>query len=293
MNRTGKSMMKAMPAGFVGPLMRRLVVGLVTLVLCGSSAWAATVAMVLDVQGNVVATAAGAPVALGIAKSLPADTRINLPAGAKLSLTLYATQEHVTLAGPAQALLTDKGLQMIDGAVSQTRKLAGDSSRMVQEFQGRVVPAAMLMRSVGSKPVLDAPRNGELLLDDTLEIVLSLPDGSAEAKVELFDGERLLGSRNVAGSAVRVRDIAGAALTAGGSYRLVVGNISARFTIADEATRQRLAGLRPSDDTAIDQWVLYAMALEQQRAVSAARKVWQRVASERPELAESLNRLAK
>jgi hypothetical protein len=35
------------------------------------------------------------------------------------------------------------------------------------------------------------------------------------------------------------------------------------------------------------------MALEQQRAISAARSVWQRIAGERPELAESLGRLAK
>lgn len=265
----------------------------VVLALSASSVWAATVAMVLDVQGKVLATAAGAPVALGIAKSLPTDTRITLPAGAKLSFTHYATQEHVTLAGPAQALLTDKGVQMVDGAVPQIRKLAGDSSRVVQEFQGRVVPAAMLMRSVGPKPALDSPRNGEMLLDDTQEIVLLLPEGSAEIKAELFEGERLLGSRSVLGAGVRVRDIAGVALTAGRSYQLVVGTLNARFTIADERALQDLAALRPNDETAIDQWVVYAMALEQQRAVSAARKIWQRVASERPELAENLGRLTK
>jgi hypothetical protein len=275
--------------------MRRLAFGLAAVALSwfGGSVQAATVAMVLDVQGKVVATVAGGPVALGIAKSLPADTRVSLPAGAKLSLTHYATQEHLTLAGPAQALLTGKGLQMIEGAAPQSRKLAGDSSRVVEEFQGRVVPAAMMMRSVGPKPTLDVPRNGEVLLDDTLEIGVSLPSGGAEIKAELFQGERLLGSRKLDGSALRLRDIAGMALTAGHQYQLMIGVANARFTIADAVTRQSLEALRPTDETAIDQWVIYAMALEQQRAVSAARAVWQRVANERPELAENLGRLVK
>lgn len=276
-------------------VVRRLSAGLIAVALCvlGSSAFAATVAMVLDVQGKVVATAAGAPVVLGIAKSLPGDTRLNLPAGAKLTFTHYATQEHLTLTGPAQALLTDKGLQMIEGAVPQTRKLAGDSSRVVQEFQGRVVPAAMMMRSVGPKPVLDAPRNGEVLLDDTLEIAVLLPEGVTEVNVDLFAGERLLGSRKLTGNGIRLRDMTSTALSAGNNYQLVAGVVNARFTMADDATRQSLAALRPSDEKAIDQWVIYAMALEQQRAISAARSVWQRIASERPELAESLGRLAK
>lgn len=263
-------------------------------------ALAANAAMVLDLRGTVTATLNNEKLPLGIAKQIPAETTLTLGSAAQVILTHYVSKEQATLTGPMVATIDAERIRVVDGASPKTRKVAEDATRLQQEFQGRIVPAAMLMRDLLPKPSVDVPRNGETILDPNIELKVVLPPGTSDVAIELFKGDTKLGDARIGGQSLRLNDLAGKQpLSPGDTYTVSMegAGINPRgrstFTLATTAMRNELEALKPTDNGTTDEWVLYAMALEGKRAASAARDVWRKILAERPESAETLNRLAK
>jgi len=258
-----------------------------------AAAVAATVAMVLDVQGKVTASRDKRSSAVGIAVSIQDGTEITLADGAKLVLTHYATKAHLSFTGPAQFVVGAQDLRKLSGAPPQRRQLPVEVARAAQGFKGRIVPAAMVMKGVVPGVVLQQPLPKESVPSEQFEVVWTT--SSPEVSFRLFEGKQLRGEKTVAGQRVALADIA--RLAAGKSYRLVAiagdKETSVAFNTLTKGKQEALSRLRPTDAAAVEQWVLYAMALEQAGAASAARAAWRHVAEQRQGAGERVGELAE
>lgn len=249
--------------------------------LISATSWAAAVAMVLDVQGKITASRDRQPFTVGIAVSLQDGTEISLAEGAKLVLTHYQTKSHMSFSGPVQFRVGEKDVRKLSGAEPLTRKLPVEATRTAQGFKGRVVPAAMVMKGAAPSVVLRQPLAGESVLDDQLEI--SWTSTQPEVRFQVFAGKRLVGEKRLSGNQARLADIA--VLEPGKSYRMVASaggkDLAISFRTLSKPQQNALAKLKPAADAALDQWVVYAMALEQAGAASSARAIWRKVSQQR------------
>jgi len=84
-------------------------------------------------------------------------------------------------------------------------------------------------------------------------------------------------------------------LEEGKTYRWQVSFVSARdgktqlsraeFKLASKSEAAALTDLRPDEQAAVEEWVLYAATLQGKRAYAESRLVWQSIARQRPDLA--------
>ena len=260
------------------------------------AALAAVVAMVLDVKGQASVTVAGRTSAAQIATSLQEDTKVEVAAGGLVSLVHYATREQLTVTGPAVVLVTPKGVEPVSGAPGQSRKLAESEAKVAANYRGRVVPGALTMR--GLKPTIELvyPNNGETVLDPARAITWEADDPKVKVLVKLFAGDKQVGEQSVNGTSLAPAGLA--TLAPGTGYRVTISAadekpVEARFTVARAEQRDALAALRPKDRTNVEAWVLYAMALEAESAVSEAKSAWSVVAQMRPDAAGLVRRMAR
>jgi hypothetical protein len=257
---------------------------------------AALVAMLLDVKGEAIVTYAGRTSPAQIATSLQEDSRIDLAAGAQITLVHYARREQIGITGPATAIVTSVSVQTASGTAVRARKLGDEQERITTKYRGRVVPGAISLRGVRPPIELAYPRDGETLIDETRAFAWGPDDPKGTFTVRLFADDKLVNQTTVTGS--RIAPGALAALAPGIVYRLQVAAGDDRptevaFTLATATQREGLKSLMPSDLTSIDTWVLYAMALEVEGAQSAAREAWAIVSAARPDAAEMVRRIAR
>jgi hypothetical protein len=57
--------------------------------------------------------------------------------------------------------------------------------------------------------------------------------------------------------------------------------------LASKADAASLLDLKPEENAALEEWVLYAAMLQNKRAFAEARMVWQLIARQRPDLLKS------
>ena len=261
--------------------------GMLAAAIATSPAFAQSVAMVTDLSGKI--TGQG-PVT--ILAEIPAETRLQVDAGARLVVLYFKSGDEYTIAGPAQIQFRAAGPQALSGAAPQKRASPVARGGGVAIGPVAVKPAAFVMRSArpaarirlltlaGTKTLDTAPEFRWQELEPSLRYRFELTDDAGKT---LYETELSGGSLKLPQS-VPLRD--------GASY---AWELSARaqdgrrytnagdFSIATPDLRAQAAALRPSENAAVSDRVTYAAWLEQVELKDEARKYWKALSSERPQ----------
>lgn len=261
-----------------------IVVGLILAAL-GATAAAQPVAIVTDVQGAAsYGNTAANP--LAILSPLNIGDRVRLAAGARLAMLFYADGAQFEARGPGTVFLEAARPKSADGAIVESRQMAGGSG--VRLKSGGLVQGALVMRNVSLRVV--AP--DALVLSTQPELAWTDSRSEASYDVALFDatGARVFETTTHTRSATLPESVK---LAADQSYALqvsarlrgaLVQTARAEFTVASEALRAQAQKLAPkAADAPVAEKVTYALWLDQNDLRDEAKKWWSALARERPE----------
>ena len=257
-----------------------------------ASADAPAVGMVLDLQGTAQVTENGQTGKLLLLARLTPDTRIDLPAGAKASVTLYATRSVYRLTGPTVIDVSKDALIVVKGAAPEVKSMG--QKAVAAAPAGPFVTGAYRMRSIAIPPpvLLASPENGSVLLDTQPKFSWEATDASSFKVALQTESGQPIYSATVNGNQWALPK--GAQLERGQSYKWTVSFVSqpdgesrsttGKFSLATKAEADEFSAMRPLEADPIEDWVYYAVLLQQRQVRGEARSVWQRVARLRPDL---------
>jgi hypothetical protein len=249
------------------------------------------VGMVLDVQGAVQVIDKGRTSPLQLLARLAPETRLELPAQSRASVTLYGNRSVYRLTGPAVVEVSRDDIKVVRGQAAEVKAMG--EKQVAAAPMGALVTGAYRMRNIQpvTPMVLTSPENGTVLLDTRPEFAW---DGAPDArfKVSLQQqgggptyGATVSGNRWALPEGTRLRYGAGyvwsvTAADAAGEPATATG----RFSLATQAEVDQFIALQPAEADPIEDWVYYAALLQQRQVRTEARKAWQRIARERPDL---------
>lgn len=256
--------------------------------LAATPAAAENVAMVTDVSGRVTG-----PVPVTILLEIPADTQLQIDAGARLVAIYLKPGDEYTFTGPAQVLFRASEPQVVSGAKPQKRaNPLHKGGKDVTIKPASVTQAAFVMRS--GRPTARIKLltlSGTRTLDPAPEFRWQALEAGAKYRFELADdtGKSLYDSE-LESTALRLPP--SVQLREGMSYTWEVSARAADgrryvsagdFSIAPADLRARVESLRPAANAPVSERVVFAAWLEQMELRDEARKYWRTLAAERPE----------
>lgn len=247
------------------------------------------VAMVTDVAGAVKLSAPKGPLPTGIATELPADSRIEVPAGGRLVVLLMATGDEYTLSGPVTAQLRASGLEGTPTDRLVRRASAVGKVRLKTDGLSQAAVTLRAAKRPEVLPLLSA--SGTSVLDARPVFRWKPVDGAGPYRFELQDsaGAVLHEART---DATELRLPEGITLVEGKSYTWEVSTRRANgamyanfgdFTVAPAAVRAEAMRLKPAAGASVSDRASYALWLASQDLNDDARVVWRSLASERPD----------
>lgn len=248
------------------------------------------VGMVVDVQGASRLVVDGASKKLDLLAYVSPGARIEVDAGAVVSVSLYATRSVHQIKGPAVVQVAAEGLESVSGTAPEARLLA---QQLIASAQPRDrVHGAVRMRDAATGLALVTPENGTVLLrapanfhwEATVPGPYSLTLSEAAAP-----GEPLLTTQAQQTTWMASGEVV---LEPGKSYQWTVSApgaaaATAVFSLAPADVTALLAGIRPAADAPVGDWVLYATALQEHGVRDEARDAWKAIARMRPDLAKA------
>lgn len=248
--------------------------------------------MVVDVQGGARLVENGSARKLDLLAYVPTGARIEVDAGGQAAVSLYATRTVYRLTGPAVAEVRADGIHGVSGTPVAARALA---QKLVASAQpGNRVHGAVRMRDVATDIALVAPAADAVLLaaPTTLRWDAVLPGPYTVAIAPAQSPQAPLATAEQADTFWTLPPLA---LQPGTTYRWTVTALhdgeprtaTGSFTLASPDVVELLDAIRPADDAAIEEWVLYAAVLREQGLHEDARATWARIAERRPDLAKA------
>lgn len=267
-----------------------IIVSLVAALTCGLVRAEAALGMVLDVQGNGKMEVNGVTSKLQLLAYLQPKMQITLEAGAKASLSLYATRSVYQLSGPATVTVEKDGVTSLQGQKAVVRPMAEKLVRAAET--SNVIAGAVRMRQVPPRIVAVTPENNSLLLGKRPAFNWISAE-AAEFDISISDmDEKLIISEKTKENNWQLPEKI--KLVEGATYRWQVAYVSAKdgktytaraeFKLASKAETSSLSELKPEDNAGVEDWVMYAAMLQSKRAFGEARQVWQQIARQRPDL---------
>ena len=247
----------------------------------------AAVGLVLDLNGSVKADVSGRAKVLDIAGSIEPGTRIDLNKGGEICFVFYPTRQQFAVVGPASLQITEGSVKQLQGNPMRPKNLAENRTAVAMGFQDRVVPAAMVMRSLLVRPRTLEPQDGETVLSERPEFAWKTESGGLMEFSLSLDGA-LVHQQQTDGN--RLELPAGLSLASGREYRWQVafangdraGTNWGTFTVANASLRQQALSNQPPAEAELAEWVLYAMTLDQLKLRTDANRVWARISDQRP-----------
>ena len=249
------------------------------------------VGMVLDVQGAVQVIDQGRASPLQLLARLAPETRLELPPQSRASVTLYGNRSVYRLTGPAVVEVSRDDIKVVRGQPAEVKAMG--EKQVAAAPMGALVTGAYRMRNIQqvTPMVLTSPENGSVLLDTRPEFAW---DGGPDARFNVALQQQgggpsyratVSGNRWTLPEGTRLRYGAGyvwsvTAADAAGEPATASG----RFSLATQAEVDQFAALQPAEADPIEDWVYFAALLQQRQVRTEARKVWQRIARERPDL---------
>jgi hypothetical protein len=258
------------------------------------------VGMVLDLQGPAQITENGITTKLQLLANLLPQTKIQLPAGSKASVTIYSTRSVYRLTGPSVVEATKEGLTVVQGKAPEVKSMG--EKLVVAAQTNNLIPGAYRMRSLRIAPrvTLTSPESGTVLLDTRPKFTWEAADVAPYTLTLQAESGGL--SYNTTLSATNWSLPDGIQLEYGKTYEWRVAYASptngetqgatGKFSLATKAETDQFISLKPAEADPIEDWVFYAVMLQQRLIKAEAREVWKRIAVKRPDL-ERAAELAK
>ncbi|HSH73126.1 MAG TPA: hypothetical protein VK974_08735, partial [Methylophilaceae bacterium] len=164
----------------------------------------------------------------------------------------------------------------------------------------KITAGAYRMRGELPQISIVTPENGSVLLELQPRFIWEAME-SSKYVIQVFDQTKQLVMKDeVLEQSWQIPP--GKFLNYGKSYKWAVSFTSAKngkenvasgeFTVLTKNEAENLIALKPSASASIEEWVLYAVMLENKKAREAAHEVWKKIAQDRPDL-EKVAELAR
>ncbi len=260
------------------------------------AAWAAAGtavagARLIDVAGRAERGGARGGSALTLFEALAPGERLVLAAGAHATLVFDDSGRQFLLRGPGRWALHGDAIATLQGAAPEPLPVVVPALRPPAAAGARLAAGGAAMRVSGAVDLAPWPDATRLLAAPPALRWASAGEGSRyKVTLATAEGQALVEAR-VDGSPLVLP--APRRTQPGMSYAWSVeveagprqgARAFAAFSVADAATQQQWAALRPETDAPASQWVLYARALESAGFADDARAAWDHVRAARPGL---------
>ncbi|HEX7055061.1 MAG TPA: hypothetical protein VF211_14135 [Burkholderiales bacterium] len=274
--------------------MKRFATGsllLAILAVAAIAAHAAPFAMITDLKGAAWAGERK----LALLGYLEEPLEIRVEPEARLSVTYFADGVQYSFAGPARVALDAQSARVLEGAAAEARRIVPEKSingsGLSPEQWRRLQQATVVMRNVKSTFSVIGPDDTKLL-DRQTGFEWTPVEGAKSYRLVVYGagGDVLVETRT---EGTHLRPAEPLALEPGRQYRWKVDAIgvsrpvtaSGRFTLADDAARERLAGLKRAAGNEPGPRAFYATTLEAEGFSHEARLEWQALARDFPDQA--------
>ena len=255
-----------------------------------AAAFAATAAMVTDLQGKATVVEAGRSFDAGILASIEVGAQIQLRSGSTLVVLYVASGDEYVFKGPALIVFRLSQPEVLNGPAAQKNSPAPDNGvRIKPTGMGQ---GALVMRSVPiSARVRLLSLSGTKVLETQPEFQWQEPQPGLTYLFEIADDTgRSLYEAQVDTTSFRLP--VGLQLKEGQSYAWAVStrlpdgrkySSVGDFSIASAALREQAMALRVAASAPVSTRVAYAAWLDQVDLKDEARKYWRGLHVERPE----------
>ncbi len=271
------------------------VVGAAGCLFAGSAALAAPFAMITELKGDAWSLEQGKPRKLTLLGYLdhPAEVRID-PAG-KLAITYFTSGVQYSFAGPARVALDNAAPKVLDGEAPQFRKVTPEKAiggGLSPDQWRRLQEATVVMRVVKSSFAVVGPDKTAVLGREPQFEWTAAPGAKGYRLVVYGAQNELLHEATTEQRALRPGPAL--RLQPGQRYRWkvdalgVLKPVSANgsFTVAADAVREEMLGLKASAGYDAAARAFYAATLEAQGHAHDARVEWKALARDYPEETE-------
>jgi len=262
-----------------------------TLLLMTIPAYAQSAALITDATGKAVVLGGTNPAPVAILAEIRADARVQLDAGARVTVLHLQSGDEYVLEGPALVGFAAREPVALSGNSPQKRATVPARAGDVRIARSAVTQAGFVMRNFRA-----TSRIKLLNLNDTRSLALNpefrWESGEPDTRYtfELFDdtGKSLYQTEVTATTlrlpaSIKLRDSTvhkwevSARLRDGQQYVS-----QGEFTIASADLRARVRASRPAPDATVSDRVVFAVWLEQMELRDEARRYWRALARERP-----------
>ena len=266
--------------------------------IAASGAVAAPFAMVTDIKGNAWAIEGGQQKKLQLLGYIDSPTEVKVDPAAKLAITYFASGVQYNFAGPARVSLESGAPKVIDGQAAEFKKVTPEKSidgGLSTDQWRRLQQATVVMRNVKSSFTVVGPDKTALVAREP-EFEWMPVSGAKGYRLVIYGPDNsIVQEATTEQTSLRPQ---GLGLQAGKRYRWKVDALgvtkpvsaSGAFTVADDATRERLETLKRSAGADLAARTYYATTLEAEDHVHDARAEWKALAKEYPNEPEIVQR---
>jgi hypothetical protein len=255
----------------------------------------AVVGMVLDLQGTGQLNDNGKVTKLQLLAYLKPQMQLTLDADSKASISLYATKSVYQLTGPA---LVEIGIDKLTVKQGQPPVVKSKTQKLVAATEtSNLVPGAVRMRAMPPRVALLSPQNGGVTLSTRPTFKWDALEAASYDVTVLEESGRQVAQTKTTESSWLLPE--NQPLAYGKTYRWTVAyaspkdqktyRASGEFSVLGKAAAAELATLKPADDAAIEDWVLYAVVLQNRNMNDEARDIWRRISAKRPDLQKAMD----
>ena len=265
-----------------------------SLIISGQSHATETAALVSEVSGNVMIKASGSLTSAKLLASIPIGAKIDLLAGAKLTLIYMANGDEYKLNGPGIYQIDASSPQIIKGAVPAKSASIASALNGKKIRSDNVAQATLAMRK-GIKetrlPLEPLTPSGSVTLADPLRLQWQAPAEGLTYKIQIINSQNeVLFSNEVMDNTLTLPSEI--ALSSSEYYVWKITTVipegnplsaTAKFKVASNEMREQAAKLKPSTNGTVSERVAYGLWLETFNFTKEAIQVWEELAADYPD----------
>jgi hypothetical protein len=268
--------------------------------IAASTAFAAPFAMITDLQGNAWAMEAGQPKKLNLLGYIEGRTEMKVDPAAKVAITYFASGVQYNFAGPSRVSLEATAPKVIDGRAAEFKKVtpekAIEGGGLSTDQWRRLQQATVVMRAMKSSFAVVGPDKTALLALEP-EFEWTAAPGAKGYRLVVYGPDNKILHEAIT-EQTSLKPGPELPLQAGKRYRWKVDALgvskpitaTGSFSVADDATRERLAAMKRAAGTDLAPRAFYATTLEAEDHAHDARTEWKALARDFPKEAEIAQR---
>ncbi len=268
--------------------------------LATTSALAAPFAMITDLKGEVWALDGAQPRKLALLGYIDSRTDMKVDPTAKVAVTYFASGVQYNFAGPSRVSLEVSAPKVIDGQAAEYRKVTPDKAieggGLSTDQWRRLQQATVVMRSVKSSFAVIGPDKTSVLATEPQFEWTPAPGAKGYRLVVYGPDHKILHEATTQQTSLKPG--AELPLQPGKRYRWKVDALgvakpltaTGSFSVADDATRERLAALKRAVGTDLAPRAFFATKLEAEDHEHDARGEWKALARDFPAEADIAQR---